>query len=137
MNRITIWGNLTSDPVRSVTADGQECVRFTVAADRERQAKDGSWITDFYRVSCWDKRRLDKLEQRLKKGYTVSVTGVLSVGTFDGRDGKTHISLDVNLNDIFTFGKREKTEKAAEENTTEPKPDEFGLYDVPDGDIPF
>lgn len=136
MNSITIIGNLTADPVSSVTVNGVKRVQFNVAADRERKDKEGNRITDFYRVTCW-RGQADYCEKYLKKGYTVSVTGGLAVSTFEGRNGNTMISMDIDLEKVFIFGKREKTEKAAEENPNEPKPDEYGMYDVNDEEIPF
>ena len=97
MNRLTIIGNLTADPELRSTTSGISVCTFTVAVNR--RGKKEQQETDFFRVSAW--RDLgDLCSKCLRKGRKVCVVGPVSVNAYQGRDGKTYASLEVNASEV-------------------------------------
>ena len=101
MNKLFIVGNLTRDPELRTTSSGISVCSFTVAVNRRRSSSTaaGQPEADFFRVSAW--RALGENCQRyLAKGRKVAVTGSVSVSTYQGNDGMTRASLEVNADDV-------------------------------------
>ena len=101
MNKLFIVGNLTRDPELRTPSSGISVCSFTVAVNRRRSsnAPAGQPEADFFRVSAW--RALGENCQRyLAKGRKVAVTGSVSVSTYQGNDGMTRASLEVNADDV-------------------------------------
>ena len=101
MNKLFIVGNLTRDPELRTTSSGISVCSFTVAVNRRRSnnAPAGQPEADFFRVSAW--RALgENCQKYLAKGRKVAVTGSVSVSTYQGNDGTTRASLEVNADDV-------------------------------------
>ncbi len=101
MNKLFIVGNLTRDPELRTTSAGISVCSFTVAVNRRRasNAQAGQPEADFFRVSAW--RALgENCQKYLAKGRKVAVTGAVSVQTYQGNDGTTRASLEVNADDV-------------------------------------
>lgn len=126
MNKLLIIGNLTADPVQRTTQTGKTVSNFTIAVNRRGQ-KDA---VDFFRVSAWEKLG-ENCQKYLKKGRKVAVVGRVSVGTYEGQDGKTRASLEVVAEDV-EFLSDKKDENSQQVN----KPDD-GYSQVYSEDLPF
>ena len=101
MNKLFIVGNLTHDPELRSTPAGDSVCDFTVAVNRRgrRDAQGNQPEADFFRVSAW--RALgENCQKYLAKGRKVAVTGSVSVSTYQGNDGTTRASLEVNADDV-------------------------------------
>ena len=102
MNKLFIVGNLTRDPELRTTSSGISVCSFTVAVNRRRSANstvNNQPEADFFRVSAW--RQLgENCSRYLAKGRKVAVTGSVSVSTFQGQDGNTRATLEVNADDV-------------------------------------
>ena len=102
MNKLFIVGNLTRDPELRTTSSGVSVCSFTVAVNRRRSANSAANNqpeADFFRVSAW--RQLgENCSRYLAKGRKVAVTGSVSVSTYQGNDGVTRASLEVNADDV-------------------------------------
>lgn len=101
MNKLFIVGNLTRDPELRTTSAGISVCSFTVAVNRRRSqnAAAGQPEADFFRVSAW--RALgENCQKYLAKGRKVAVTGSVAVQTYQGNDGATRASLEVNADDV-------------------------------------
>ena len=101
MNKLFIVGNLTRDPELRTTSSGISVCSFTVAVNRRRSsnAAAGQPEADFFRVSAW--RALgENCQKYLAKGRKVAVTGSVSVSTYQGSDGMTRATLEVNADDV-------------------------------------
>lgn len=132
MNKCFIVGNLTRDPDSRVTASGINVTSFTVAVNRRSRA-EGQPEADFFRVTAW--RQLgENCQKYLAKGKKVSVTGSVSVSTYQGQDGKTRASLDLTADDVEFL--TPKGEEQAQGSTAPAIPE--GYEQVADeGDLPF
>lgn len=132
MNKLTITGNLTSDPVQR-DYDGKKLTEFRVAVDRKFKV-NGQKVTDFFRVKCW-RQNAEYTYNYGSKGRKVLVIGELQAGTYTDSEGMTRMSLDIVADEVeFLTPKSEQTE--------EPKPEkknytEKDFADIQSEDIPF
>ncbi|MBR0335185.1 MAG: single-stranded DNA-binding protein, partial [Bacteroidales bacterium] len=92
--------------------------------------------TDFFRINAWGK--LGELCARfLGKGRKVAVVGELQARTYDNKDGKTMLSLDVVADEVEFLTPAEEPKKKAKENSdgyNKTAEDELTAYS---GDLPF
>jgi single-strand DNA-binding protein len=105
LKKIFIIGNLGSDPVMRFTTDGTPVASFSVAVNehnRRAQAAEGAQpeeITTWFRVSAW-RRQAEVVNDLLKKGMSVFVSGDLRTREFTGNDGQKRFSLEVTMDDM-------------------------------------
>ena len=133
MQKLHIIGNLTKDPETRTTPNGNTVCSFTVAVNRKKVSEPQ---TDFFRVNAWGK--LGELCGRfLNKGRKVAVVGELQARTYDNKDGKTMLSLDVVADEVEFLTPAEEPKKKAKENSdgyNKTAEDELTAYS---GDLPF
>lgn len=99
MNKITLIGNLTKDPEMRTTPNGVSVCSFTIAVNRRFKDSAGESVTDFFRINAW--RTLGEIcGKSLSKGKKVAVLGELNARTYESKQGKTMMSLDVNADEI-------------------------------------
>ena len=114
MNKLTIIGNLTSDPELRTTQDGISVCSFTVAVNKMNK-KQGQPEADFFRVSAW--RQLGEVcAKYLSKGKKVCVIGPVSYRQYQTQKGENRVSLEVRADDIEFLSPR------SEGNSSEPTP---------------
>lgn len=143
MNKLFIVGNLTRDPELRTTSQGISVCSFTVAVNRRRSsnAAAGQPEADFFRVSAW--RQLGEICQKyLAKGRKVSVVGSVSVQTYQGNDGTTRASLEVNADDVeFLSPKGEGGEPVSQASAPSASvgsvPQGGGFVQVDEEELPF
>lgn len=98
MNKLTIIGNLTSDPQSHTTNDGKNVCNFSVAVNRKRKVQ-GQPEADFFRVAAWGKMG-EPCQKYLSKGRKVAVTGSVSVSLYTAQDGTTRANMEVFADDV-------------------------------------
>ena len=125
MQFIVFTGHLTADPTTRATSTGVTVCTFTVGVTRSRKNAAGDKESDFFRVNAW-RQQADFCGKYLTKGSKVFVRGELHPSTYDGKDGKTRVSLDVQADMVEIM-----TEKAKEK----PKTDEW--QDISSKDLPW
>lgn len=106
MNKIIVIGNLGRDPEMRYTASGQAVTSFSVASTRRYTTSSGERReeTEWFNVSAWGKLA-ELCNQWLTKGRQVYVEGRLRSRSFEGRDGQTRFSNDINLTDVQFLGR--------------------------------
>jgi single-strand DNA-binding protein len=101
--RVTIIGNLASDPELRFTADGTQVATFTVLEStsvRDRNTnewKDGP-LTPF-RCNAW-RTIASNINDTLRKGMRVVVTGRMSQNEWETRDGEKRYTMEITVDDI-------------------------------------
>ena len=123
MNKITLIGNLTSDPEKRATNNGTSVTSFTIAVNRRGQDKQ----TDFFRINAW-RGLADTCAKFLAKGRKVAVVGELQARTYEAKDCKTKVSLDVQADEVEFLS-------PAEQKQEKPKTDEW--QDISSKDLPW
>ncbi|MDY7018762.1 MAG: single-stranded DNA-binding protein [Chloroflexota bacterium] len=125
LSKVTLIGNLGSDPEMRFTADGKPVTSFRMATSRRYTTSTGETKeeTDWFRVTVWGKQA-EQCNQFLAKGRQVYVEGRLHARNWEGQDGQTRTSLEVTANQVL-FLDRRATASLPEEGEIEP------------GDLPF
>lgn len=133
MNKLTIIGNLTKDPETRTTSTGNTVCSFTVAVNRKKVSEPQ---TDFFRINAWGK--LGELCARfLGKGRKVAVLGELQARTYESKDGKTMLSLDVVADEVEFLSPAENAQAKPAKPSKPSQPDEPDFSDIDTGDLPF
>lgn len=135
MNRITLIGNLTNDPETRTTPNGNTVCSFVLAVNRKKAAEP---TTDFFRINAW--RNLGEVCGRcLSKGKKVAVVGELQARTYEDKQGKTRLSLDVSADEVeFLSPKEEKPKKEKENSDGYDNPADLNGFTVfRSDDLPF
>ena len=123
MNKIILIGNLTNEPEKRATPNGTSVTSFTIAVNRRGQDKQ----TDFFRINAW-RGLADTCAKFLSKGRKVAVVGELQARTYEAKDGKTKVSLDVQADEVEFLS-------PAEQKQEKPKTDEW--QDISSKDLPW
>ena len=126
MNQLYIIGHLTADPITRATSSGKTVATFTVGVTRSRKDQNGDRVSDFFRVNAWG-ATADFCGKYLTKGSRVAVVGELTPSTYEGKDGKTRFSLDVQADKVENLTEKPKEQK--------PKTDEW--QDISSKDLPW
>lgn len=129
MNQINLIGYLTADPTTRATSSGKSVTSFTIGVTRSRKDANGDKVSDFFRVNAWGPTA-DFCGKYLKKGFRVAVTGELNMNSYEGKDGKTRYSLDVQADKVENL-----TERKAETKPTSNQPNEW--QDISSDDLPW
>ena len=124
MNKITLIGNLTNEPEKRATQNGITVTSFTIAVNRR-----GKEQTDFFRINAW-RGLADTCAKFLAKGRKVAVVGELQGRTYEAKDGKTKVSLDVQADEVEFLSPVE-----AKPTADKPKVDEWA--DISSKDLPW
>ena len=110
MNTISIIGFLTADPTTRATSTGKSVTSFTIGVTRSRKDANGDKQSDFFRITTWG-ATADFCGKYLKKGYKVAVTGELNLNSYEGKDGKTRYSLDLQADKVENLTEKQKEPK--------------------------
>lgn len=100
-NKITIIGNLGTEPEMRYTPSGTAVTNFSVATNRRYKNSNGENVdeTEWFRVSTWG-RLAEITDQYLQKGRLVYVEGSLSSRSWVGQDGQTRFSNEVRAQEV-------------------------------------
>jgi single-strand DNA-binding protein len=100
--RITISGNLTSDPTVRFTQSGTAVTSLRVAASDRKRDANGNWTDGepcYLNVTVW-KRPGENVAESLRKGHAVVITGRLKQSTYTKGDGTEVNAYEVEADDI-------------------------------------
>ena len=106
LNKIIVIGYLGRDPEMRYLASGQSVTNFSVASSRRYTTAAGEQReeTEWFNVSAFG-RLAETCNQYLTKGRQVYVEGRLRSRSYQGNDGQTRFSNDINLTDVQFLGR--------------------------------
>lgn len=137
MQRLIIIGNLTHDPEIRSTQTGKNVCTFTIAVNRKKVSEPQ---TDFFRINAWN-GLADTCARFLTKGKKVAVVGELQARTYEDRQGKTRLSLDVSADEVEFLSPKEDTPKPKKDRENsdgyDHTADLAGFTDIRSDDLPF
>jgi single-strand DNA-binding protein len=121
LNKITLIGNVGSDPEMRYTPNGKAVTSFRMATNYRYNGPDGERKeeTEWFRVSVWGKQA-ESCNQFLSKGRRVYVEGRLRSRNWEGQDGQMRTSLEVSANRVI-FLDRAAPASLPEEGELEPE----------------
>jgi single-strand DNA-binding protein len=140
-NVFSFTGTVGRDAEVRYLPSGQAVLNVTVANNIGFGDKQQTlWI----RCAVWGKRAEGQLQNYLKKGQQVFVSGELSQSEYRAQDGSTKTSLELNANIIDLVGKRNESSQPSQQSYQAPgqpsaqQAPSHDNFDAPyDDDIPF
>lgn len=144
MNIFCFTGNLGRNAETRYSANGTAICSFSVAVKSGYGEREKTlWV----RCSMFGKRAEGGLVPYLVKGQQVAVSGELSLNEYQGNDGQTRTSLEVNIRDITLLGGRSDNSGAPNQNHApqqqpqapqqQQAPQQSAQSDSYEDDIPF
>ena len=120
MNRVTLIGNLTADPVERTTTGGTVTTNFTLAVGRRYRDSDGNRQTDFFFFFSWNKTA-ELISKHLSKGSKAGVSGSLQTRSWEDIDGNRHHVTEVVVDEVEFLSPKQQSEESFN----------FDSYDAP------
>lgn len=105
VNKVTLLGNLTSDPELRHTGGGTAVCNFGMATNESFKDADGAWQERpaFHNLVAWG-RAAEVICEYLKKGSGLYVEGSLQYGSYE-KDGATVRTTEIKVKEfVFTGG---------------------------------
>ncbi|HYW09325.1 MAG TPA: single-stranded DNA-binding protein [Longimicrobium sp.] len=105
LNKVTLIGNLGSDPEIRTTGGGTRVAQFNVATSRRWNDKSGQQQekTEWHRIVAWDKL-VDIIEKWVKKGDRLYVEGEIEYRTYEDKDGNTRYVTEIRARELILLG---------------------------------
>ncbi len=132
LNKVTIIGNIGSEPEMRFTPNGRPVTSFTVATNRVYSTPEGErkQETEWFNVVAWN-RLAEQCNQFLAKGRLVYAEGRLHTRSWEDQDGKQHSRAELIASRVI-FLDRKAASALPEEKT-----DEAAVAEIEPDDIPF
>ena len=138
INRVTISGNLGTEPELRATSGGMAVLSFQVAVSDRVKQQDGTWTDRPNWVSCtMFGTRAEKLAQYLHKGSKVVIEGKLRYSQWE-KDGQKRSKLEVIAEELEFMSRQDSGQPQQPYQQTAPQ--RQATSQTPDlypGDIPF
>ena len=101
LNKITLIGNLGTDPEMGYTPNGNPVTSFTVATNHKYTNSSGERKeeVEWFKIVCWNKLA-ESTNQYLAKGSKAYVEGRLQSKTWSGQDGVQHFTNEVVASNV-------------------------------------
>jgi single-strand DNA-binding protein len=109
LNKVTLIGNLGSDPEVRSTSGGNRVATFSLATSRswnnpsgERQEK-----TEWHRCVVWNtntSKLADIVEKYVRKGDKLYVEGRIEYRQWQDKEGQTRYSTEINVRELIMLG---------------------------------
>lgn len=104
MNQVALVGRITRDVEVTMSGNGREVCRFTVAVNRTFKNANGEYDADF--ISCVAFGQTANFMGRyIEKGRLVSVTGRIQTGSYE-REGQRIYTTDVIVDNVQGLDQR-------------------------------
>jgi single-strand DNA-binding protein len=96
INRVTLVGRLTRDPVLRHLPSGSPVLEFGLAVNGRQQDSGGQWVDkpNFFDVKVYG-NQAEFLSQYLQKGRRVGIDGRLDWRSWEAQDGTKRSKVDV------------------------------------------
>lgn len=139
-------GNLGNDPELRYSQAGAPVLRFNVATNGRVRNASGEWEdrTEWVRCTVFG-QRAESLNEHLRKGMRVYVSGRLEARPWSGQDGSLRAGLELIADTIEFMSSRQDGEQSQGERGTaqaqqqyrDRRPPLESPDDDPDSDLPF
>ena len=112
LNKVTLMGNLGSDPEVRSTAGGGKVASFSLATSRTWNDQSGTKQekTEWHKCIAWNQgtqKLADVVESYCKKGKPVFVEGSLEYRQWQDKEGQTRYSTEIKIRELILLGGRD------------------------------
>ena len=115
LNKVTLLGNLGRDVEMRYTANGEAVANLAIATSSEWKNRDSGekeQATEWHRCVAFGKLA-ELMGQYCQKGSSVYLEGKLRTRKWDNKEGATHYTTEVVLDEFINLDKREADQAAA------------------------
>jgi single-strand DNA-binding protein len=107
VNKAILIGNLGADPEVRTTSGGSRVATLSVATNRRWTDKSGATQekTEWHRVVAWS-ALAEIAEKYLRKGDRVYIEGRIEYRQWQGQDGQTKYTTEINAREMVMLGGR-------------------------------
>jgi single-strand DNA-binding protein len=98
MNKVILMGRLTRNPEVRIGQNNTKVSTFTLAVDRKFK-KQGEAEADFFNCTAFGKQA-DFVENYLKQGTKMLVTGSIQNNNYTNKDGQKMYSVQIIVNEL-------------------------------------
>ena len=105
MNRVTLLGNLGSDPEQKETKDGTEVCVLNLATNRRVKSSDGNSHshTNWHNIVCFGTTAVN-CGKYLKKGKEILVEGRIETQKWKTKEGENRLSFRIVASSVHFLG---------------------------------
>ena len=126
VNRVTLLGNVTRDPLLKSTTNGQTVVTFGLATNRVWKDANGEKqsLPEYHNLVAWGKLA-EFIGENVRKGKPLFIEGYLKTRSWDSPEGTKIFRTEVVIDNIVLVGPRtgeEGTLEASQESSAEEAP---------------
>lgn len=121
LNKVSLIGNLTSDPIKKALPSGLSVATFSLATNynwKDLKTKAKKSRADFHRIVAWGKLA-DIIGTYLKKGSKVFLEGRLQNRSYEGKDKNKKYITEIVASDLIMLGGKSKKEVKGDETAKE------------------
>jgi single-strand DNA-binding protein len=109
LNKVTLIGNLGSDPEVRSTTGGNRVATFSLATSRSWNDQSGSKQekTEWHRCVVWNTKSsqlADIVERYVKKGDKLYVEGRIEYRQWQDKEGQTKYYTEINVRELIMLG---------------------------------
>lgn len=117
MNKVILVGRLTKDAEIRTTQTGKKVASFSIAVDDGKDSS-GQRLTSYFNCTAWDSLA-DLIEQFVKKGHRLAVTGKLQNRSWDKPDGTKGYATDISVRELEMLTTKAEADTIANSSSSE------------------
>jgi single-strand DNA-binding protein len=118
LNQVILIGRLAQDPEARALDDGRKVCYINVAVQRAFKNMDGTYDTDFFRVTVWE-GLATAIESYATKGVMVAIKARLQTWKYETVDEKKLTMIEIIAERITYLSSSHKTEIKGDEESSE------------------
>jgi single-strand DNA-binding protein len=136
LNKVTLIGNLGSDPELKYTPSGRAVANFNIATNEQWKDKDGQQQsrTEWHRIVVWG-RQAEIAKDFLRKGKQIYLEGRLQTRSYDDKDGNKRYITEIVSDRFLMLGRRDEDSMPGERTSSSASQSGSGASN--DDDLPF
>lgn len=137
INRVTLTGNLTSDPELRHTPSGTAVCSLRVAVNDSYKDQSGQWVEkpNYFNVTVWGAQG-ESCNNYLSRGRPVAIDGRLSWREWEAKDGSgKRQSVDIVADQVQFLGSRGDS-GGGQGHANQQAQGGGGGYSAPSSDVP-
>ncbi len=111
VNRVTLIGNLGSEPEVRTIANGGKVATFSLATGRQWSSPSGEKQekTEWHRCVAWNGKGsgtglADVVEKYCRKGERIYVEGSIEYGQYKDKEGQTRYTTEIKVRELMLLG---------------------------------
>lgn len=117
MNKVILVGRLTKDAEIRTTQTGKKVASFSIAVDDGKDSS-GQRLTSYFNCTAWD-ALADLIEQYIKKGHRLAITGKLQNRSWDKPDGTKGYATDISVRELEMLTTKAEADSIANSSSSE------------------